>query len=272
MLADAIAAEFFRIRRNGGVLFWGFLAVPLGILVFNLLLDTWMRLHMRLPVALDLGRQVVGGVGLTETAFFQVFYAAAAASMFAADYRWETWRLLTPRNSRINLILARFAVYGAATAGSLVLLGAVALVQCLYAAAIGAAALAPPHGPFLLPLIGTFLVGWSALMVLGGIVAVIAILFRASLGALMTAMAFSFGQWIAMAVIHPWLATPGWYAALPRLSAYVLRAFVTGQQLAPGVGASPAQAGLAALCLLGWVVLLGACALGLFQTQELPRE
>ena len=272
MLGDAIAAEAFRVRRAGGVLFWGFLAVPLSILLFNLLLDTWIRLHRHMPVALDIGRQMVSGVGLTQSAFFQVFYAAAAATLFAADYRWETWRLITPRNSRVNLILARFIVYGAATAVSLVLLAVVALVQSLYAAAIGSVVLNPPQGPFVLPLLGTALVGWCELMVLGGIVAVIAIAFRAATGALMTAMVFSFGQWIAMALIHPWEATPGWYAALPRLSAYVLRAFVTGQDLAPGIGANAAQAGLAAVCLLGWMVLVGACALGLFQTQELARE
>jgi len=139
---------------------------------------------------------------------------------------------------------------------------------------IGSAALVPPQGPFLLPLIGTFLTGWCELMVLGGIVAVIAIAFRAALGALMTAMVFAVGQWVAMAMVHPWEAPFSWYAALPRLSAYVLRAFVTGQELAPGIaaGAGQGQAGVAALCLVGWMLLLGGCAVGLFQAQELARE
>lgn len=272
MLGDAITAEAFRIRRNGGVLFWGFIAVPLGVLLFNLLLDSWMRLHLRLPLTLDMGRQIVGGVGLTQSAFFQVFYAAAAASLFAADYRWETWRLITPRNSRANLIAARFIVFGAAAAASLVLLGAAALIQCLYAAAIGGAALTAPQEPFLVPLLGSFLTGWCELMVLAGIVAVIAIVFRAAMGALMTAMVFSFGQWIAMAVIHPWQATAGWYVALPRLSAYVLRAWVTGQELAPGIAAHGVQALTAALSLAGWMAVLAALAVGLFQRQELARE
>lgn len=272
MLADAIAAEAYRLRRNGGVLFWGFAAVPLGILMFNLVLNSWIATHMRLPVRLDLGQQVIGGVALTGSAFFQVFYAAAAASLFAADYRWETWRLITPRNSRANLILARFAVFGAAAAVSLALMGVAALLQSLYGGMIGSAALAAPRGPFVLPLLATFAIGWCELMVLAGIVAVIAILFRASLGAVMTAMAFSFGQWVAMAIIHPWAVPLSWYAALPRLSAYVLRAFVTGQELAPGVAASELQAAVAALSLLAWVLLPGVLAMGLFQRQELARE
>lgn len=271
MLADAIAAEIFRLRRSTAVLFWGFLAVPLMALLFNLVLDSWIRLHMNLPAPLDIGRQVIVGIGLTQSAFFQIFYAAAAASLFAADYRWETWRLLTPRNSRANLILARFAVYGGACAASLVLLGLFALIQCLYAAAIGGAVLMAPQ-PFLLPLLGAFLIGWCELMVLGGIVAAIAIATRAATGALMAAMAFCFGQWVLMALLHPWQAAPVWYAALPRLSAYVLRAFVSGQELAPGVAANAAQGGLAALCLLGWMLAALALALGLFQTQELSRE
>lgn len=272
MLGDAIAAEAFRVRRNGGILFWGFAAVPMGALAFNLMLETWISLHMRLPVALDLGRQIIGGVGMTQSAFFQVFFAAAAASLFAADYRWETWRLITPRNSRANLILARFALYGAATAVSLALMGLAALVQCLYGALIGSTALVPPQGPFLLPLLGTFLTGWCELMVLGGIVAVIAIAFRAALGALMTAMVFSFSQWLAMAMVHPWMAPLSWYVALPRLSAYVLRAWVTGQDLAPGIPVDGRQAAVATLSLLGWMLLLGGCAVGLFQRQELARE
>ncbi len=272
MLGDAIAAEAWRLRRNGGVLFWGFVAVPLGVLLFNLMLDSWIALHMRLPVTLVLGRQVIGGVALTQSAFFQVFYAAAAASLFAADYRWETWRLITPRNARANLILARFAVFGAAAAASLALMGLAALVQCLYGVLIGSAALAAPQGSFLLPLLGAFTIGWCELMVLAGVVAVIAILFRASLGALMAAMAFSVGQWVAMAIIHPWAAPLSWYAAMPRLSAYILRAFATGQDLAPGIAANGLQVSAAALSLLGWMLLLGGCAVGLFQRQELARE
>ena len=272
MLADAIAAEAYRLRRNGGVMFWGFAAVPLGILAFNLMLNTWIALHMRLPVQLDLGRQVIGGLALTGSAFFQVFYAAAAASLFAADYRWETWRLVTPRNTRANLILARLVVFGAAAAVSLALMGVAALLQSLYGAMIGSAALALPAGAFLPPLLATFAIGWCELMILAGVVAVIAILFRASLGAVVTAMAFSFGQWIAMAIIHPWAAPLSWYAALPRLSAYVLRTFVTGQELAPGIAASGLQASIAALSLLGWMLLLGAAAVALFQRQELARE
>lgn len=271
MLADAIAAEAFRLRRSPAVLFWGFLAVPLAVLLFNLLLDTWVRLHMNLPAMLDMGRQTVSGVGLTQSAFFQIFYAAAAASLFAADYRWETWRLLTPRNSRVNLIMARFAVYGAACAASLILLGVFALVQCLYAVAIGGAVLVSP-APFALPLLGTFLTGWCELMVLGAIVAIISIATRAATGALMTAMAFCFGQWLMMVLIHPWQASPVWYAALPRLSAWMLRAFVTGQEVAPGLAATPAQGGLAALCLLIWMTLGMAVAAGLFRAQELTRE
>jgi ABC-2 type transport system permease protein len=272
MLADAIAAEAFRVRHNSGVLFWGFLAVQLGVLLFNLLVDTWVGTHSHLPVALDIGRQIVDGVGLTQSAFFQVFYAAAAASLFAADYRWETWRLITPRNSRTNLIVARFIVYGIATAASLVLLGAAAMIQCGYAAAISGTALRAPAGPFLIPLLGTFLTGWCELMILGAVVALIATATRAALGALMAAMAFSFGQWVAMALVHPWEAAPGWYAALPRLSAYVLRAWVQGAVLAPGVNVSADQALTGALALAGWMMLLGVGVAALFQRQELSRE
>ena len=64
MLADAVAAEFYKVLRQRGGLFWGFCAVPLGFLAFNLIFDTWVRSRIALPGALDMSRIVLDGLGI----------------------------------------------------------------------------------------------------------------------------------------------------------------------------------------------------------------
>jgi ABC-2 type transport system permease protein len=50
-----------------------------------------------------------------------LFLMIGAAAILAGDYRWETWRLLTPRNTRQNLLLAKLVVVGEAIFWSLAL-------------------------------------------------------------------------------------------------------------------------------------------------------
>src|SRR5581483_12138693 len=111
MLADAFAAELYKLLRNRSTWFWGFCAAPLGVLLFNLALDTYIKEHMHVLPGLDMGRQIVTALGLAGSSFVQIFFAAGAAAIFAGEYRWESWRLLTPRNSRVNLMAAKFLVY-----------------------------------------------------------------------------------------------------------------------------------------------------------------
>jgi ABC-2 type transport system permease protein len=40
-----------------------------------------------------------------------VFSLVAAASLYAGDYRWETWRLISARNGRLNLMLSKVLVF-----------------------------------------------------------------------------------------------------------------------------------------------------------------
>ena len=134
MLADAVAAEFYKFLRNRSTLLWGFVFVPLATLLFDLALDTYLKLHTRFPPNLNLGQQVVSALALGGSSFLQIFFVTGAAGIFASEYRWETWRLLTPRNSRINLLEAKFIVYAAAAAASLAALGLVAILQTFYAA------------------------------------------------------------------------------------------------------------------------------------------
>src|ERR1700712_5670748 len=100
MISDAIAAETYKFWRNRSALFWGFCFVPLAVLLFNLGLQTWLKLHnsgvMQAimvsaghRMSVNWGSQILHSLSLSGSSFAQIFYAVGAASLFASEYRWE---------------------------------------------------------------------------------------------------------------------------------------------------------------------------------------
>src|SRR3954471_7801061 len=149
MLNDALSAEAYKMRRNRTTLFWGFAFVPLGLLLFDLSLDIYLRLHMRLGDSLDLRQEIVRALGLGGSSAIQIFFAAGAAAIFAGEYRWETWRLQTPRNRRVNLLGAKFLVYAAGCGLSLGTLALIAALNALFGAFLNGASLVLPQAGFM---------------------------------------------------------------------------------------------------------------------------
>jgi ABC-2 type transport system permease protein len=281
VLPDAIAAEVYKFLRDRRALFWGFAAVPLGVLLFNLMLETYLALRspgvtLRLSSGaggkIDLGSQILHGLGDGGSSFFQIFYIAGAAALFAGEYRWETWRQLVPRNSRVNLMAAKFAVYAMASGASLAALGVAAALYALYSAVLTGTAPAAFGAAFPLQVAGVFLASWAELLVVGAFTALVAVASRATTGAILAGIFFSFGQGIGMALVHPWEAPLGDFAWLPSMSAYLIRAWASGQEIAPGVFADPAKVLAAILFLLIWMLVLAAAIAALFQAQDLARE
>jgi ABC-2 type transport system permease protein len=271
MLADAVAAETYKFLRQKGGLFWGFCAVPLAVLAFNLALDTWIGTRSPVPVALDLGRQVLNALALGGNNLFQIFFIAGAVAIFSGEYRWETWRLLTPRNSRANLLTAKFIVYAVLTALSLLALGLAGAAHTVYAAILGAQ-ITLPGATFPLQAMATLLASWGELLVLGFVAALIATLTRAMIGPLIATISFTFAQSMAMLVLGGATAKLHWFAVFPGLSAWYVRAWITGAEIAPGIFPETARALPAALFVLCWIGLLAAAALAAFQRQDLTRE
>ncbi len=99
MLADAVAAELYKFLRQRSTLFWGFCAVPLGLLAWSVGLDTYLKLHAggamtpisvlaRIAMRVDLGQQIIGALERGDSAFFKIFFAVGAAGIFGNEYRW----------------------------------------------------------------------------------------------------------------------------------------------------------------------------------------
>ncbi len=281
MLADAIAAETYKFLRQRSTLFWGFCAVPLALLAWDMGLALWLRLHAGGPLTplsvlasaalrIDAGTQIVHVLQRGDTAFFKIFFALGGAGIFGNEYRWETWRLLTPRNSRSNLLAAKFAVYAMACAASLAAMALSAVLGLLFNTLLNGAPL--DVKPDFVPALGMFAISWTALMVLGTFVALVAMTTRATTGALLAGVVFCFVQAVLLSVLSPWTTALRYFALVPELPAEVLRGLLGGQQVAPGIAPDPTRLAPAILVLLGWILLMGGAAMVRFQRQDLPRE
>ena len=126
MLVDAIRAEGFRLSKNRTALFWSLMFVPIISLaigaVTNFVLkgsetkilgDEKMPPELKAALSrgtLDMGEALVSAASSLANPLVLLFVLIGAATIYAGDYRWETWRLISARNSRVNLQLAKLAV------------------------------------------------------------------------------------------------------------------------------------------------------------------
>ncbi len=272
MLLDALKAEQFRLWRDRGAVIFGFALPGIGVFLLGLIATLFMKFvaKAQLPGQVNLGSDMVGALSGTGSPITQIFFLIGAAAIFGTDYRWETWRLQTPRNSRLNLMLAKFAVYAAATALALLgmaLGGALgglvrAVVERAPFEAVNIAAFAPAF-------LRAFVAGWLELLVVGSVAALLAVLTRTNVAAIIVTLLAAFAQAIIMGIVRPDPVNPPWnmLLAFPGLSAQVMRGGPVG---IGGVSAQGAE--LATVMLLLWLVVVVGATILLFQRQELTRE
>jgi len=134
MLADATRSETWRLLQNRTAVFWSIVFVPVISLVLAIggflflqskmdgaiqTLPPELKLNAR---AVDLGQSLVDAAGALAHPAVLAFLLIGAATVFAGDYRWETWRLITARNSRPNLIMGKAGAVKLLTLAGLALL------------------------------------------------------------------------------------------------------------------------------------------------------
>ncbi|WEK58751.1 MAG: ABC transporter permease subunit [Candidatus Brevundimonas phytovorans] len=139
MLADAVRSESWRLLKNRTVLSWSLIFVPLvwlAVLIGGAVIDAKVdRMAAQLPpqlasarAALDLGDTLLSAAGQLANPALLAFLLIGAATVFSSDYRWETWRLITARNSRPNLIMGKVGAVKLMTLAGLILFLAAALL------------------------------------------------------------------------------------------------------------------------------------------------
>lgn len=287
MLADAFAAERLRFFRARGVLFWSLGFVPLVSIVIGLVQGLLMRGLLARAAAqgnpaaalarepVFLLNQCIDAVSGSNFFIVQLFFLVAGSAILAGDYRWETWRFLTPRNTRMNLLLAKLGVFGLATAIGLALLAVGGIVGSLVSAALtgGGVEWAKPGGATNAQLLGIFVIAWLEMMAVGALAAVVAVATRTGLAALLAPV----GVWIVQGFVlsqitrgfeNPLQPPLKYLLGFPALQADMLKAALTPPE--PGMAAVNWPLALAAL--LAWIAGLTALAVWLFRRQDLTRE
>ena len=274
MLADAFAAERLRLGKARGLLFWGFLFVPVISLAFGLL-GTIMTLLTRNAVGAaglpltpnDLAKAASEAMTQTDLIPVQLFFMLAAAALVADDYRWETWRLVTPRNTRANLLLAKLMTFGLGAAASILLIAILSMVSALIDGLATGDGFTSTYS-FTTDLVrmgGSFATSWLELMALAALAMLLTVLTRNAIPAVIGAIGLWAVQLLAIDRITRGLTGPPDlvdYAFLPAFSADVLRtALLAG---APPES-QPAAWPLAFLALALWTAGLAALAVLAFR-------
>lgn len=270
MLADAIAAERFRLSRDRVSLFWGFGFMPLVAMLFSMAGDLFVRIVLRRGVpgetTVDLANRAMGAVAGASGPVTALFLLIGAAAIFAGDYRWETWRLITPRNSRINLLTAKLIVFAEVAAWSLLLTAFTAVLAGLFGGVVNHGRLVAAPTGFLGHFAGVFVITWLEVLLIGALAGLVGVLTRSTMGAVIAGLVVVFVQSTLAATMQ---ATTWKSLTIPAYAGRILKTFVAAPaEVRPEAG----PAGLALVLLLVWLVVLAGGAMALFRRQDLTKE
>lgn len=285
MLVDALKSEAYRVSRNRTAVFCSVLLTPLlfiiGGVAFHIITRTkGDALAAKASLPAEMGNQPVNladALGFTATyganGVLLAFMLLAAATVYAGDYRWETWRLISARNGRPWLILGKVGVMKA--------LAMIAMLAMLIAAFIFFISQAVVTGrPMAFDLtdfdLGQFLLLWLLSLIrivqYGLIALLAAVVSRSLLAALFVPWALGFAQSILGGPLTPvigWAPTD-WASQLllPGLAYDTLKAAVS-----PGPMPLPEGVVMKAITSLTlWCVVPVAASIAWFQRQDLSKE
>ncbi|WP_298163207.1 hypothetical protein [Brevundimonas sp.] len=291
MLADSVLSEFYRLMRNRMAVFWSVLFVPLlfvaGGIIFHLatksrmeemtgdLSATGIAATAQAKSVEDLGQDLLKIAGIVANGAILVFMLIGASTLYAGDYRWETWRLTSARNSRINLILGKVGVFKILTLIAIAIFIVAGLIFSISGAVINGSSLAftfdgSDAGSFIL----TLLLGYVRIIQYAMIALLAAVMTRSLLAALFVPVVLGFAQTL---LGGPGLALLGWEPTgwpaqllLPGLAFDTLKA-VVGPDGAPA-GMPDGLAIKALISLTLWTLAPLAGAVAWFNRQDLSKE
>jgi hypothetical protein len=268
-MSGLLGAELLKQGGQRSWLFWGFAAVPLFTTLVAFALESAVPSVGGTPLAAAVHplRSAMRAMSVAGNPIAQLFFAVGGAGLFALEYRHSAWRSLVPRRGRAALMLVKGAAFALLAAASLalVLAGDLAASLVLPLARGLPMADAPPATAAGVAL--SFLLSYAELLALGATVALLAVLTRSALGAILPAFLLSLAAASAAAMFGPTgdqLAR----APLPTFTADAVRGWIWA---APN-GASGASALLAAALLLGWTVAAFGAAILAFARQDLAQE
>lgn len=276
MMTEAFGAEWLKLTKNRWSIFWAWAFVPLLTLAFGVLVETFSR---STPGGAMLGyaapvNSTLDGLGSYGNIFFRLFPIAGAATLFAGEYRWETWRAILSRNGRTTIMLAKLCVFSVAGAISILLCGVAGFVTGLYEAALFSNINWPAvgAGDVVLSLLVGFAASFLQLMATAGVVIFISVLSRSMIAAIIGAFSVFLVAELFSAFMRLGLASASEIMALlPNVAGDSMR------QMAGAIRGDPDALGLhlalpGAAALILWCIVPSAAAIVLFRRQDLSRE
>lgn len=284
MLADAIRSETYRLLQNRTAVFWRVFFVPIAGLAISIISQLVIQskavkinganLPVELGAPLDLGQALASSAGDLANPAILAFVLIGAATLYAGDYRWETWRLISARNSRPNMLLGKVGVVK--------LLTLAAMLAFLLAASMADVAKAAIFDRPMAFTFGAEQAADFALLFLLSFVRVVQFLMisllaatvtRSLLAALFVPLVIGVGQFF-LGQMSPMLglAPTDWLTQLlvPGLAFDTLKAFIQGGMEAAAMPDGLALKAITSLAV--WSLVPLAAAVAWFSRQDLSKE
>jgi len=291
MLVDAIRAEGFRLSKNRTALFWSLLFVPVITVAIGtvtqfvikanearLMADAEappeLREMMVTGAELDLAQALVSAAGTLANPMVLLFVLIGAATIYAGDYRWETWRLISARNSRVNLMLGKLAtVAGLSLLAMLFMLVAAVIENFIRASMFDRSVVFGATGEAAGQFLGQFALSWLRILQFTMLGMLAASVTRSLLAALFVPLVIGVAQFFTPQMLTPMGFMPdAWLSMLvnPAASTDAISAAIAGGERA---AALPEGVVVKAWVSLGlWTLVPLAGALAWFQKQDLSKE
>lgn len=280
MLTDAIRAEGYRLLKNRTTVFWSVVFLPVMSLVLSTLGVLAARLNekklaeaninLNMPGgALDLGQSLLAVAADVANPAVLLFVLIGAATLYAGDYRWETWRLTSARNTRPALLLAKVVNVALLALAAIVLLVASKVIGDAIKGVIMGRALGFSLGDDAGRMLAVGGLGWARIIQFTLIGLLTAVVSRSLLAALFVPLVIGVAQAAAPMILAGMGVTPGgWVSMLvsPAQAFDLLKSDLAGEAVSL-VALTPAVTSFVL-----WLILPLAAALAWFSRQDLSKE
>ncbi|QLQ12934.1 MAG: hypothetical protein HZY74_05995 [Brevundimonas sp.] len=294
MLFDALTAESFKFTRNRVAVFWSLLFLPIMVVVSGIAQGWVMRSRVhQLNEALtppggtepminlagagspvNLAGSMLTHSGELASAMVILFALIGITSIWASDYRFETWRLIIARNSRSNLLWGKVAVAGMLVIGVMALV----LLTNVISGVIQAGFMARPvafnmSGQEAGATLGLFGLNWLRLMQVAGLGLLTAIVTRSLLATLFVPLVLTVAQAALPGILMGMGVGPDSWTSLllsPGQGVTFLGGLIASDGIMQQFSSTVGYKSVLGLAL--WLLLPFAGAFLLFQRQDLSKE
>lgn len=290
MLADAIRSETWRLSKNRMTVFWSVAFLPVVGLVMATLGNLFLKgnaakitvngkappelTQMLMGGPVRVIEEVIAGVGDFANPAVLLFLLIGAATLYSGDYRWETWRLISARNSRANLLLGKAATMGLLALLALIVLLAGEIAETVLKAVILERPISwAVEGNAAGRFAGLFGLSWLAIMQFTMVGLLVAVVTRSLLAALFVPIVVGAAQTFSpqtLALMQ--IAPDDWIAVLvnPGAAFGYLQAAVSGGAAAESLPDQALVKGTVSVVL--WLLWPLLAALAWFKRQDLSKE